>query len=671
MLDACGVPAQPLLVSTDGESPLLDELPNPSAFTHMLVMIPAGGDTLYADPTMQRPGLATVPRWIAGQRALTFDRDGTVRMVRIPRPAAEQQGVHAVLELQPTDGNTARIVVRMRLRGQFVDLISDVLERRDTTQVAKSVRRVLGYGLWESCRLVRWSVDERTPERLVLSATFQDTAWAADADRVVFQWATEVADLFTDYPDTTGRRSDVLFERAFSDTVIVRLRDGAGWRVSRNVAGLPVQGDGYAGSFEVQPRADGVDIVQRFEVRSHRLPPAAYVEFYRDWCAFSAFVAQTYEYQRALDDAQVAQMQDYGRRNPADASFALQSVLRLLGPALGGVGDEGRHRRDAIRTLLRPLMTTGVHDSRMAAMVFTCAIEMREGRYRRSDSLIAVARSLSPGNARVMQLAIASKLELGDQAGALAVMNAMSGGGAGADLSLEMLRLCTFLGLADEARAAEQRYFLLHPDPDSTAVLTVRLNALLDAYRCDAAREMFVRLGPRLPRADRLTTEGRLEHTCGRPDLAVPMLEEAWLANPTNVVAANNYAWSCALAGVKLQRAEQLARTVLAMSPNADAIANTLGAVLLRLGRVTEAEALFRSLLDRDDRPWNTATNEYFVGLCEYRTGRRADAKARWIRLLDAPSSPRTRDWLRQSLAATERAADPEDALFWRGQAVR
>jgi membrane associated rhomboid family serine protease len=89
----------------------------------------------------------------------------------------------------------------------------------------------------------------------------------------------------------------------------------------------------------------------------------------------------------------------------------------------------------------------------------------------------------------------------------------------------------------------------------------------------------------------------------GEPDEAMAAFEQALRLQPDEPALANAVAYSLALAGVELERAETLVRSALAVEPeNADYL-DTLGWIHCRSGRVEEGLAELERAREAADRP--------------------------------------------------------------------
>ena len=119
---------------------------------------------------------------------------------------------------------------------------------------------------------------------------------------------------------------------------------------------------------------------------------------------------------------------------------------------------------------------------------------------------------------------------------------------------------------------------------------------------------------------------------------------EALGANPDNALALNNFAYSLAERGARLDDALGMARRAVAAEPGSAPFLDTLGWVLFRLGRYAEAADALRQAVAADD---SYALLFEHLGEAEAALGNAAAARAAWQRALDLdPENARLRDRL-------------------------
>jgi len=84
----------------------------------------------------------------------------------------------------------------------------------------------------------------------------------------------------------------------------------------------------------------------------------------------------------------------------------------------------------------------------------------------------------------------------------------------------------------------------------------------------------------------------------GRTQQAIQAATKAWKMDPNDPARANNLGYMCADAGVKLDAAEKLIRRALEKQPGQLNILDSLGWVLYKQGRFSEAGACFNRAID-------------------------------------------------------------------------
>ena len=115
---------------------------------------------------------------------------------------------------------------------------------------------------------------------------------------------------------------------------------------------------------------------------------------------FRVGVRQTYSLRRELDEKTVQRFRNYASDYPDDAVFALQAAGEILGDDFGGNGPAGQQRRRLACELLEPVLNDA--DAGTVVLFTVGIIEMKEGRYRRADSLMTLAYERAPNEPYVL-----------------------------------------------------------------------------------------------------------------------------------------------------------------------------------------------------------------------------------------------------------------------------
>ncbi|HEU4333700.1 MAG TPA: hypothetical protein VFT32_04335, partial [Candidatus Eisenbacteria bacterium] len=377
-----------------------------------------------------------------------------------------------------------------------------------------------------------------------------------------------------------------------------------------------------------------------------------------------AAVGQTYRFRRRVDEEQLARVRDYTSRNPDDATFAVEAAYRLIGNDAGGSGPEGEARRAAARALLEPQIGRTGASARPYAML--AIISMREGRYRAADSLLRAARRGNPDDLSTIHLHALVHEALDDPKQALEAYQAGQRIQANEAFLLSSITALYRLGRDAEARAAEERYFLLASAADSGSVWTSRVFGLLGGMRCEEARKAIEGAGP-----ERLAANPSLEaeylRLCGSPRRAAEIFERLIEANPLAAMLSNNLAWTYVQLGDGLDRAEELATTASLLNPDDLSIRNTLAVIAMRKGRTAEAKRTLGAMLEMDDRPVMQVVNRYFLALIDWHEGRKTEARRAWSEILPLANE----EWstiVKRTIAVAERGGTPEEGLLGAAQ---
>jgi len=331
LLEAAGVEAQPVLVRAAPEDDIAPDFVAPQEFTHMIAWLPKVRGGVFCDPALGDTCLAHLPPAVAGRLALVVPREGEPELRRTPPAQPDDQGYDLVADLRPLSEAQAEIRVRCDFRGELATIVHAMLAYADTAFNDFTVDRWLGFGLWETCKRRSWSVVRHDCDALALEATYIDTAWAGPRQNTLqFRYTTEVADPGYSYPEPKDRKTDVVIDWPFHDTVTLRLHDGAGWVASAKVATVALDAPGYGGRVSARERREGddrfVEVRQEFTLREPRMTPEAFRVFHRDWTRMRVSVAQPYQYDRALDEGRLRTIADYARENPNEGGFALEAA---------------------------------------------------------------------------------------------------------------------------------------------------------------------------------------------------------------------------------------------------------------------------------------------------------------------------------------------------------
>ncbi len=135
--------------------------------------------------------------------------------------------------------------------------------------------------------------------------------------------------------------------------------------------------------------------------------------------------------------------------------------------------------------------------------------------------------------------------------------------------------------------------------------------------------------------SDVLSTLAQIAHDRGDHAESDQWFEQALEANPTNILALNNYAYYLAVRGVQPERSVELAAQVVALSPSNGNFEDTYAWALHRAGDHEEALTWIElSLAHGGDAPGATVLEH--AGDILQALGRLDEARARWADALDA-----------------------------------
>lgn len=174
---------------------------------------------------------------------------------------------------------------------------------------------------------------------------------------------------------------------------------------------------------------------------------------------------------------------------------------------------------------------------------------------------------------------------------------------------------------------------ILFMAPDLRVAITAgRVEVLTQRAKADAALALSDRALRAYPdRIELRYARAMALDGLGRSDDALRALEGVLEQRPDDPIAQNAYGYSLADKGRDLPRAERLIRSALAMRPDSAAIKDSLGWVLHRRGHSVEALAYLRAAYKVDPEP-EVATH---LGEALWATGAHAEAEALWRSALE------------------------------------
>lgn len=176
----------------------------------------------------------------------------------------------------------------------------------------------------------------------------------------------------------------------------------------------------------------------------------------------------------------------------------------------------------------------------------------------------------------------------------------------------------------NDAAASAQAALKLNPQSSAAYLILGRISE--EQGQVDAAigyYQQVLKLRPKM--GDLQTLVGNLFQAKGDLPMAAKYYEAALNSDPTYGPAAGNLAWVYAEQGVKLDDALTLAQRAKRLSPNLDAITDTLGWVHYKRTAYALAVPLFRECVH--DVP-DHAVYHYHLGMALLGTGNKPQAKA-------------------------------------------
>jgi predicted Zn-dependent protease len=213
--------------------------------------------------------------------------------------------------------------------------------------------------------------------------------------------------------------------------------------------------------------------------------------------------------------------------------------------------------------------------------------------------------------------------------------------------------------LEAEVFAAQRNFAEAERSLDAAAKIAPSANLAVKAYQLRTAGSLANPTEPLTRWLDRnpndLPVRGVLAEAharAGADARAAEQYEQIVAREPRDVVSLNNLAWLYFEAGDK--RATELARRAHALAPNAPAVADTLGWILVQDGKVEEGLALLATVAARAP---TDGEMQYHYAAALAKSGAQADAEARLRRLLAANEKFSSRAEAEKLLASLSKGA--------------
>lgn len=672
LLDAVGIEARPVLVSTWGNLTTQEDLPGLNGFNHMIVQVTGVPGEPYCDPIGGGACPAPLPAASAGRPALHLNRDGTASLAMIPEAVAEDHGYELEVDLRPLDDRTLGYELVGRYRGSLADYMRSEIQYADTMRTRLFLDYSTGFGVPGEANLDKWSAVGGDCGELTVTMSYRDTTFAQPGTHSVSMHHLTEAAIYWGLPPAGPREHEVVFRSPYNAHVTLRLHASDLWLPDEKIAPFSCSDPFQEGGVRTrQRRIDGhrvLEVEQRYRLRERTIPAGSYEAFRRNMVAMLMRTAQVYSYRRVLDEAGLEQALAYSRANPDDQGFILMKSSEIIGTDLGGIGEDGERRRAIVREMMSPIIAADMGQPML--VLLAAMIETRDGRYRAADAMLDRAIARTGSDLWLIWLSATIKMELGDLDGHIERMRASTRMTGSVEVSSQLITRLMQRGDEDGVEQEKARLRMMGAGPDSVQLATMRLFALsaqsrgdelehlLDAYagQLDPAHERALRV-------DALMMQDRF-------DDAVAILEEQHGENPTDSATCNNLSWCYAITGRELDRALELVEAAVILSGDRSASRNTHGAVLMRLGRWKEARDIFREIYSRTDKPVDRLVNGYFIGLCDWELGDKPAAMRIWEEAEEAGGKAdwdRRREWLDRLTRSREQAetgGNPLKAMF-------
>jgi len=643
LLEAAGIEARPVLVSTSEHRTPRQDLPTIDAFDHMIVQITGLAGRPYCDPLNGTDCLSPVPAASVGRLGLHCDRAGAATLATVTETVPEDHGSVMTVDVTPQGELGLRYDITANYRGEFASYMRAQVASNDSSQVRSNLDGSVGYGLPANVPIRSWSTRTLACGELEVRMAYVDTAWAEAGDTSAEVRLKNEGPIYWGLPSSQGRRQDVEFRSPYTTRMVLRLHGSANWMPSERLVEYASSDSLCSGSTTVERTVeDGrplIIVTQDFRLPRRTIRRDDYQAFRRQANAHYSYGSRRYRYHRVIDEKVLDRALAYAEEFPDDHAFRIRAATELLGKTFGGVDEQGLRRRALARQLLAPVLKRAMSAD---VAIIAAALECVDGHYARGDSIVDAAIAGGASSALLTQVTIGIKRQLYDVEGEIAALQAAANQYGSTEMIELLIQSLLVANRPEEADRQCRRLEMMGTPTDSLKLHMTRFLAFQRRGEGEAMARELERMDPLLnePARDRLLLA--LHQTRDRFEDSLPILEKLLAEDPTSEVFCNDLAWTLAMLGRELPRAEMLAQAACAMADDPDASLNTLGVVYAREGRWDEARVIFERLYHGDDRPDHRLVNGFYLGVAECALGRRDAGQRIWAELDGLPGE---RSW--------------------------
>lgn len=668
LLQAAGIEARPVLVSTLGNMRPREDLPSLSFFNHMIVQITGIKGEPYCDPINGASCIEPLPAISAGRPGLHLNRDGSSVLQQVTPNAATDNVSELEVDVRPVGERSLSFEITGRFSGSIGDYMKRITAFGDTSVIRSLLDQTVGYGVPNGVPIRTWSVSEEDCGRVEIAMTYLDTTWAEEGASTASLQHRNEASMYWELPPSKDRLYDVIFPANYTARLVLRLHGNDVWIPAERIVPFNVENDFCHGTIKGRKsKEDGkrlLTITHEFAMTRNVVPLDSYRDFRRDAIAYAMFSLQRYDFRRVLDKDMLKGIMKYAKDNPSDEGFRLNAAANLLGTDMGGYGEEGEPRRKAAMKLLAPLVERD--DPNSLAALLVSRIHMKRNQYQVANEVATRALAHAPDDLYLLSSALVTDMELGRWERAAANLATLANKLGSAEIVKQYAMALLALGDEEGAQAQFERMRLLGSPISEHDEAFLRFMVAEQADDLAGLKTQLARLEA-LPEADdnELDTVRcaiySLEH---QTEKTIPLLEDQLADNPGSSFLCNNLAWSYVICGRNLERALMLSRAASLLQDDPSSSLNTYAAVLGRMGDWKAARKIFRDLYENDDRPDQRKVNGYFLGLAEFQLGHPDKAREVWQTIVDQPSRPKWDQRVVDSLKALDEGGDVAALVF-------
>lgn len=626
LLRSKGIDAYPALVSARDTSRFELAWPDAEQFEHMIVYTPENGGQ-FMDPTCDFCSWKELPKPYQGKPALILGLDGMDSIVFTPvspdSAGSEQTTVRV-------DASSFPVTIDIQIR-----VVGDrALKSRRATETTdpEGTRVLVGartyHGLWKGSRLVdhELKIGTGVPRSVEYIARYEnDSLFAQKREKQIIG---HLSDLVFPPKETFGEGGLLSgFASAFGDerSVDMLVIPGPEWQSMESRISWTIDTTWFSAQSDVHVWDDSSLVSTRFRAKVFQETKSGFDSLSqclrmlrnRAW-------HQSGGYRRLPDPARMAKLQAAMAESPDDPTFPLAMVEMYLGDDYGGPGCTGEANREKVRELLGHVRRIRPEDEDLLIQLVHLLLD--DERPADADSIVREYLSEHSTSVELDWTRVSIAIDLCEYQQAADLLK-KSGDASPMD---HATRADVLAELGDRQGAESELELLEMLGADEKFILRSRIGNLIALNDFKAASALLAEL-PDADSAYQDSVEVAIAQKRGDHATVAAMLAEMLRYDPDNARLNNDYAWEQARTTSQLDRALESAQKAVLLESCLPNMRNTLGYVLLKLGRTDEAREEFM-LAMKSQKAESRTVNYYCLGECDRLQGDLSSA-SRYYRL--------------------------------------